>query len=72
MHIHAITATQDAGVALVNGLKDVAIMHSIPPEFRRLIVNFVGGENFVGDVEILRGDLLDVVELRRATSLRGH
>jgi hypothetical protein len=71
MHMHAITATQDAGVAFVNGLKDVAIMRSIPPEFRRLIVNFVGGENFVGDVEILRGDLLDVVELRTGDQFKG-
>jgi len=71
MHIHAITATQDAGVAFINGLKDIAIMRSIPPVFRRLIVNFVGGENFVGDVEILRGDLLDVVELRTGDQFKG-
>jgi hypothetical protein len=71
MHLHEITATQDAGVAFVNGLKDALIMRSIAPEFRRLIVNFVGGENFVGDVEILRGDLLDVVELRTGDQFRG-
>lgn len=71
MHFHAIAPTQDAGTQFVNALKLPAIMRSIPHDLRRLIVNFVGGENFVGDIEILRGDLLDVVELRTGDQFKG-
>ncbi len=71
MHLHAIAASQDAGVAYVNAMKDAVLMRSIPPQLRRLIVNFIGGENFVGDVEILRGDLLDIVELRTGDQFKG-
>ncbi len=46
-------------------------MASIPMAIRKLIINFRGGENFIGDYEILRGDILDVVELRSGDQLKG-
>lgn len=71
MHLHSTAATQDAGTAWVNGLKDAKIIATLPKEIRRSLVNFSGGENFIGDTEILRGELLDVVELRGGDQLKG-
>lgn len=71
MHFHTVTPTIDAGQKFVQNLKESRIMASIAPAIRRLIVNFRGGENFIGDYEILRGEILDVVELRSGDQLRG-
>jgi len=46
-------------------------MKTIAPALRRLILNFRAGQNFIGDIEILRGDLLDVVELRSGDEFKG-
>lgn len=71
MHLHLSAATQDAGAAFVTSLRDSRLMRDIPSELRKIIVNFVSGQNYVGDVEILRGDVLDVVELRSGDQVRG-
>ncbi|HEX4797363.1 MAG TPA: hypothetical protein VH370_26450, partial [Humisphaera sp.] len=55
----------------VNGLKDNVLLKSIPNALRKLIVNFPSGQGWIGDMEILRGDVLDVVELRGGDQFRG-
>ena len=72
MHFHGITNSLDQSQKFVLGMKESKLMASIPPAIRRLIINFRGGENFIGDYEILRGDLLDVVELRGGDQLKGN
>ncbi len=71
MHLHSTAATQDAGVQFLDKLKEMQIMKSIPSPIRRLIVNFQSSQGFIGDLEILRGDLLDVVELRTGDQFKG-
>jgi hypothetical protein len=71
MHLHGIVPTPDAGVQFVRSMKESQILRTIPREVRKIIINFVGGQNFIGDVEILRGDLLDVVELKGGDQYRG-
>ncbi|MGA2497374.1 MAG: hypothetical protein ABSH20_06515, partial [Tepidisphaeraceae bacterium] len=71
MHFHLVTSSPDAGQKFVLGMKETKIMAAIPAAIRRLIVNFRGGENFIGDYEILRGEMLDVVELRTGDQLKG-
>jgi len=71
MHFHAVTASIDAGQKFVQGMKESRVVASVPSAIRKLIVNYRGGENFVGDCEILRGDILDVVELRSGDQLKG-
>ncbi len=71
MHLHATAATQDAGIQLMDKLKESQIMRSIAIEFRRLIVNFPSAQGFIGDVEVLRGELLDVIELRTGDQFKG-
>lgn len=71
LHMHGSAATQDAGVAMVNDINDTQLLRSLPREIRKLIVNFRGGDGFIGDVEILRGDILDVVELKSGDQFKG-
>jgi hypothetical protein len=71
MHLHTIAPTQDAGMKFITELKESVLMKTIAPALRRLIVNFRAGQSFIGDIEILRGDLLDVVELRSGDEFKG-
>jgi hypothetical protein len=71
VHIHATAPTQDAGVKFVNELKELDLIKSLPKEIRKLVVNFRIGQSIIGDLEILRGDLLDVVELKSGDQFKG-
>ena len=71
MHLHGVQPSQDAAAQFVLKLKESELLKRVPPDVRKLIVNFAGGSNFIGDVEVLRGDLLDVVELRGGDQLKG-
>jgi hypothetical protein len=71
MHLHAVVPTVDAGVQFVKAMRESQLMRSIPREIRKIIVNFTGGQNFIGDIEILRGELLDVVELKGGDQYKG-
>jgi hypothetical protein len=71
MHLHGVMPTQDACSQYVTKLKESDLFKNIPTNIRKLIVNFAGGTNFVGEIEVLRGDLLDVVELKGGDQLKG-
>lgn len=71
MHLHATAVSQQAGVDWVNGLKESALLKTIPSELRKIIVNFVTGQSYIGDRELLRGDLFDVIELRGGDQMKG-
>ena len=71
MHIHSVAPSQDVGSKFITDLKESPVLKAIPPAIRRLIVNFRSAQDFVGDLEILRGDLLDIVELRGGDSFKG-
>ena len=71
MHLHAIVATPDKGTELVDALKLSKIVSDLPPDIRKAIVNFPVSRVYIGDREILRGSLFDVVELRGGDSLFG-
>ena len=71
MHLHTVAPSQDAGTKFITDLKEAPLLKSIPAALRRIIVNFRSAQDFVGDLEVLRGDALDVVELRGGDSFRG-
>ncbi len=71
LHLHAVVPTQDAGIQFVRSMKEAQLLRSIPRELRKIIINFATGQNFIGDVEILRGDTLDVVELKGGDQYKG-
>ncbi len=65
------TATPEQGVQFVQQFKESKLMASLPPELRKIVVNFNAGQGFIGDRELLRGDLFDVVEIRGGDQMRG-
>jgi hypothetical protein len=71
MHFHTTSADPASATKWVQGIKESQLLKDVPIALRKLIVNFTGGQNFVGDYEILRGDLFDVVELRTGDQYRG-
>lgn len=71
MHLHTTAPTQDAGARFITDFKEAPLLKSIPSALRRLIANFRSSQDFIGDMEILRGDTLDVVELQGGDSFKG-
>ena len=47
------------------------MLQSMPRDVRKLLVNVAGTQSFVMEVEVLRGDLLDVVELKTGDQFGG-
>jgi hypothetical protein len=72
MHLHAIVGTTEQGTQFVQTLREGKIMQTIPPEIRRSIINFSVGHGYIGERELLRGELFDVVEIRGGDQMRGN
>lgn len=71
MHLHGTAATSAAAEQLINDLRENKLLADVPQVLRRLIINFGTSSNYIGDREILRGDLFDVIELRGGDAVRG-
>ena len=71
MHIHTVAATQDAGMKFISEMKEGPLIKQLPAPLRHIIVNFRTGQSFIGDIEILRGDAMDVAELRTGDEFKG-
>ena len=71
MHLHAVTGTPEQGAEFVAQLREGKILNSLPADLRKKIVNFVTAHGFIGDRELLRGELFDVVEIRGGDQVRG-
>lgn len=71
MHLHSTATDPATGTKWVESMKEAQLMKDIPPAIRRLIVNYSNGQSFIGDYEILRGEIFDVVELRTGDQYRG-
>ncbi len=71
MHLHGSALNAAAGEEYVNSLDERKLMKDIPRDIRKLIVNFGGGDTAVGDLELLRGELFDVVEINGGDQFKG-
>jgi hypothetical protein len=71
VHLHTIVPTVADGTRFINSLKQSAVMHGIPSSLRRIIVNYPQTQEWINDVELLRGDTDDIVELHNGDRLRG-
>jgi hypothetical protein len=69
-HLHGLTSTPDAAVQFANNLKESQILATVSPDVRKLLVN-LSNYQAIGDRELLRGDLFDVVELRGGDQIKG-
>jgi hypothetical protein len=71
MHIHTASNTAEQGVRFIQSLDERKLLADLPRELRKMILNFTAGDSYVGDYEVLRGELFDVVELRGGDQVRG-
>jgi hypothetical protein len=53
-----------AALQFLTETKEREYLAQLPKELQRRVANFAGGQKFLGDLEVLRGETLDVVELR--------
>ena len=71
VHVQAHRPNFNDAVGLAESTNDKDFLADLPPEVLKVVVNFPHSEKLVGDVEVLRGGLLDVVELRGGDQYRG-
>lgn len=72
--VHAQVYRQQfaAACAILNEIKDKEYLAQLPADLQKKVVNYRVGDSAVGDLEILRGELSDVIELRGGDVLRGR
>jgi hypothetical protein len=63
LHLHAVAPTSDQGAQLVTSMKSSQLLADVPLELRKVIIN-VSATQAIGEREVLRGELFDVIELR--------
>jgi hypothetical protein len=71
VHLHSIADTIEAGTRTVQTMQESKLLRSLPVEIRKIVVNFPATSGYVGDREILRGDLFDVVEIKGGDQMKG-
>jgi hypothetical protein len=71
VHVHQTAASQDAASDIAEKIDARQVLEDVPAALRRLIVNVKAPATLPGDLELLRGDLLDVVELRNGDRVTG-
>jgi hypothetical protein len=71
-HFHMVVTGQDQGVQWVTKMNSAKLFADLPKEVRQEIQNFRVRNSLLGDLEVLRGDVLDVVELRTGDKFNGN
>ena len=71
VHYHLVTQTADQATAWVAAMRPARLLADLPKDVRRSVVNFRTAGGLLGDQDVLRGDLLDTVELRNGDKLNG-
>ena len=71
IHLHGVTASPEMAAQFVQQFKESKLLIGLPAELRKEVVNFITGQGFIGERELLRGDLFDVVEIRGGDQMRG-
>jgi hypothetical protein len=71
VHVQIYRQQFAAACAILNEIKDKEYLNQLPADLQKKVVNFRVGDSAVGDLEILRGELSDVIELRGGDVLRG-
>jgi hypothetical protein len=70
LHLHGTANFTDAAAQFVSNLRESQLIADLPVDLRKLIVNIAPSQS-IGDREVLRGELFDVVELRGGDQLKG-
>ena len=71
VHALAVRPGLNDTADLLRSATDADLLRGLPPDVLRALGNFSVADRLVGDVEILRGELFDVVELRGGDVYKG-
>ena len=71
LHVQTIRGGAEEALTLLKQTRESEFLADLPDQILKLIVNFTRPGQFVGDTEILRGNVIDVVELRGGDQYRG-
>ena len=71
VHVHQTAVSQQAAAELIEKIDPRTLLSDVPKDVRRLIVNVRTISPLLADLELLRGDALDVVELRNGDRVTG-
>ncbi|MDB5303574.1 MAG: hypothetical protein JWM97_1123 [Phycisphaerales bacterium] len=71
VHIQAVRPTVDDATGFLQRSASQKFLENLPPDLLKAVVNFPPHAGSIGDLEILRGKLLDVVELRGGDQYKG-
>ena len=71
VHVHARRPTLADAAAFVRSTREKDFLRGLPRQLVRWLANFPTGDPLAGGAEVLRGDLLDVVELRGGDLYKG-
>lgn len=71
VHAMAVRPALNDAVNLLRNVKDSDVLAGLPADLLRALGNFAVADRLVGDLEILRGELFDVVELRGGDVYKG-
>jgi hypothetical protein len=72
VHVQIYRQQFNAACAILGEIKEKEYLAALPAELQRKVVNFRVGDSAIGDTEILRGGISDIVELRGGDVLRGQ
>src|SRR5438552_1104706 len=72
VHVQVYRQQFAAACAILNEIKDREYLAALPADLQKKVVNFRVGDDAIGDLEILRGELSDLIELRGGDVLRGR
>src|SRR5258706_5560011 len=72
VHVQVYRQQFAAACAILNEIKDKEYLAALPADLQQKVVNFRVADGLIGDLEILRGGISDVVELRDGDVLRGQ
>src|SRR5206468_11950681 len=71
LHVQVLRPQFADVTTYMEAARDKDYLADLPKSVVRLLANFPHAEKLVGDTEVLRGGLLDVVELRGGDQYRG-
>src|SRR5687767_524993 len=71
IHVHARRPSRADAAAFARSTKEKDWLRGLPKQVVGWLANFPTGERLAGGAEVLRGDLLDVVELRGGDLYKG-
>lgn len=71
VHVQAPRMDVPGASSFAEQMSDRDYIATLPRELRRCVINFPTGESLLGDLEMLRGDLDDLIELPTGDLLHG-